>query len=175
MIMTLKFLRVQTGPITTTRCVGATAGQSCDLRSRIPPLSRAAAVVATPQEVEVNAAAQTWDLCLNKPYDDGGGENSSRVFGNAGFDMWPAMHAKTAVSGRLNDPSVNASQWTVEIAIPLAGIALNSTKTAPPADGDMWRINFSRVEWAVQIVGGRYQKFPSCQCVWSPLWHRNAK
>ncbi len=41
------------------------------------------------KETEVNAGAADWDLCLNKPYNDGGYENSSRVFGAQGFDMAP--------------------------------------------------------------------------------------
>lgn len=49
-----------------------------------------------------------------------------------------------------------------------------------PSSVSYWRINFSRVEWAVKVVGGRYVKSPSCQScpiprtpvednwVWSP-------
>ena len=36
------------------------------------------------KEFEVNAANATWILLLDKPYTDGGYENSSRVFGAAG-------------------------------------------------------------------------------------------
>ncbi len=39
------------------------------------------------KEIEMNAAGADWDLCLNKPYIDGGGENSTRVFGPSGFDL----------------------------------------------------------------------------------------
>ena len=31
------------------------------------------------KEFEINALGTTWCLMLNKPYDDGGGENSKRV------------------------------------------------------------------------------------------------
>ena len=41
------------------------------------------------KETEMNAAAADWDLCLDKPYGDGGYENSTRVFGDKGFDMQP--------------------------------------------------------------------------------------
>ena len=34
------------------------------------------------QEFEMNARGVWWDLVLNKPYSDGGYENSSRVFPN---------------------------------------------------------------------------------------------
>ena len=120
------------------------------------------------KETEINAAnangtSATWDLCLNKPYDDGGGENSSRVFGAAGFDMQPPLHVRTFTDGVLNVPGSGASFWSAEIALPLAGLVLNTTARVPPRDGDQWRINFSRVEWAVKVVQGRYQKYPSCQ------------
>lgn len=126
------------------------------------------------KESEYNALNQTWDLCLNKPYDDGGYENSSRVFGPAGWDMQdgaspprttPGLHSATRVyGGRVNDPSKPTTGWSIEIALPLARLVDNQTGvTVPPRPGDVWRINFSRVEWAVQVVNGRYQKYPSCQ------------
>ena len=151
----------------------------------------------------MNAADATWDLCLNKPYNDGGYENSTRVrtgrgsgtvgqptrcaegsprvivsctpgcchsqvYGTAGFDMQPPMHAATFVYGKINDPAVPArvrralqtrclaarahlllrvSQgWTAEIALPLSKLAVNQSVAVPPPNGTFWRINFSRVE-----------------------------
>src|SRR5262249_30344615 len=41
----------------------------------------------------------------------------------------------------------------------------------PPADGDQWRVNFSRVEWQHRIVNGQYEKVtktPEDNWVWSP-------
>lgn len=120
------------------------------------------------KETEVNAAngngtTATWDLCLAKPYDDGGSENSSRVFGAAGWDMQPPLHVKTFTDGVLNVPGSGATHWSVELALPLADLAYNTSARVPPRAGDQWRINFSRVEWAVKVVDGRFQKFPSCQ------------
>ena len=43
------------------------------------------------KEFEVNAANATWIILLNKPYGDGGFENSSRVMGSDGFDMQPPL------------------------------------------------------------------------------------
>lgn len=132
------------------------------------------------KEYEMNAADATWDLCLNKPYNDGGYENSTRVFGTAGFDMQPPMHAATFVYGKINDPSVPAQGWTAEIALPLSKLAINQSVTVPPPNGTFWRINFSRVEYNVSVVNGTYWKTPSCQSclpvgspcednwVWSP-------
>jgi hypothetical protein len=40
----------------------------------------------------------------------------------------------------------------------------------PPRDGDQWRINFSRVEWDVEIADGNYRKVkgkPEHNWVWS--------
>ncbi|GAB5364884.1 hypothetical protein AAMO2058_001008500 [Amorphochlora amoebiformis] len=122
------------------------------------------------KEFEVNAANATWDLCLNKPYDDGGYENSTRVFGTQGFDdlrPWggpEAGYSATYVEGgKINDPTAgNTRFWSVEVALPLD--LLRYRTNAPPAKpGDFWRINFSRVEWAVRVVGDKYWKAPHCQ------------
>ena len=132
------------------------------------------------KEFEMNAANATWDLCLNKPYDDGGYENSSRVFGDAGWDMQPPLHCATHVDGTLNDPSSPHRFWSVEIAFPLSRLIYNTSATLPIKRGAFWRINFSRVEYNVAIVNNRYWKQPSCQScpqpgteaednwVWSP-------
>ena len=47
----------------------------------------------------MNALNATWYLCLNKPYGDGGYENSTRVFGDRGFDMQPPLKCGTYVNG----------------------------------------------------------------------------
>jgi hypothetical protein len=143
------------------------------------------------KETEVNAynnptqgcpsgTCATWDLLLNKPYGDGGGENSTRVFGPDGFDMQPPLHVMTYTDGEINNPAKPSTFWSTELALPLAKLIYNTTATAPPRPGQMWRINFSRVEWAVKVVNGQYQKYPSCQScpvpgtndcdnwVWSP-------
>jgi hypothetical protein len=41
----------------------------------------------------------------------------------------------------------------------------------PPKDGDQWRVNFSRVEWDLESVDGKYRKIkdrPEHNWVWSP-------
>ena len=58
----------------------------------------------------------------------------------------PNSHPTVHEYGALNDPSVPASGWSAEIAFPLALLAYNTSATVPPANGTMWRINFSRVE-----------------------------
>lgn len=64
--------------------------------------------------------------------------------------------------------------WTVEIALPLIELARYTSATVPPAPLSFWRINFSRVEWAVASRGGtRYEKIAGQaedNWVWSPQY-----
>ncbi len=115
-------------------------------------------------ELELNAKNTTWDLLLTKPYKDGG----------RAVNGWEIAGLKTAVhiDGTLNDPSDTDTGWTVELAWPWAGLTelTSKPKATPPADGDQWRVNFSRVEWDFDIKDGKYvkQKKPEHNWVWSP-------
>jgi hypothetical protein len=120
-------------------------------------------------ELELNALNTVWDLFLVKPYRDGG----------------PALHAwdirglksAVAVQGTLNDPSDRDRGWTVEIAFPHEVLKETLPDRRRPAAGDVWRINFSRVEYRVEAAGGAYRKvadpmtgepLPEDNWVWSP-------
>ncbi|ETW01216.1 hypothetical protein H310_06805 [Aphanomyces invadans] len=124
------------------------------------------------KEFEVNALNTTWNLFLNKPYRDGGAENSTRVDPVHGFDMLPwGLRSAVYTKGRVNDPNQHVHYWTVEVALPLAALAWNTTAVVPPMLGSSWRINFSRVEWTVEVKNGRYEKtknLPEDNWVWSP-------
>jgi hypothetical protein len=106
-------------------------------------------------ELELNALGTEWDLLLVKPYRDGG----------------PAIHAwdirglktKIAVDGTINRPGDKDKGWTVEIALPLEILkeALDGKK--PPVPGDQWRLNFSRVEYRVEVRDGKYVKVKDSQ------------
>ena len=126
------------------------------------------------KEFEVNALNQTWDLLLNKPYNDGGFENSSRVFGSAGFDMQPPLICGTSVqpANALNNPEVEGRLWYVEVALPMHKLLEGEILSRTPERGDLWRINFSRVEWRVINVNEMYVKDPlytnEDNWVWSP-------
>ncbi|VTR94861.1 carbohydrate-binding family 9-like protein : Uncharacterized protein OS=Fimbriimonas ginsengisoli Gsoil 348 GN=OP10G_1587 PE=4 SV=1: DUF1083 [Gemmata massiliana] len=114
-------------------------------------------------ELELNALNTTWDLLLTKPYKDGG---------NA-INAWEITGLQTAVkvNGTLNDPRDKDTGWTVEIKWPWKGLKEFSGRPMPPKDGDQWRINFSRVEWDTELVGGKTQKIkgkPEHNWVWSP-------
>ena len=85
------------------------------------------------KEFEINAANATWALCLNKPYLNGGYENSSRTFPGAGWGM-PRARSAVRVEGELNRPGPPWRRWTVELALPLRDLMLNNTRRRP-ADG----------------------------------------
>lgn len=113
------------------------------------------------KEFEMNAANTIWSLVLNQPYLNGGTPTNT---------LWPIKSA-VFVNGSLNDPSADNRFWSVEIAFPLALYASNTTARAPPRRNDVWRINFSRVEWDVAVVGNHYVKVPNRRennWVWSP-------
>jgi hypothetical protein len=114
-------------------------------------------------EFEINALGTGWDLFLPWPYKDGG----------KAIHNWEIPGLKTAVQldGTLNDPRDTDRGWTVELAFPWAVLREAARRDAPPADGDQWRVNFSRVEWTLTTAGGRYAKVPGTKennWVWSP-------
>ena len=120
-------------------------------------------------EIEINALGTEWDLFLNRPYRLKGKADSS----------WDINGLKSAVyiNGTLNDPNDLDDYWTVEIAIPLKEIEkLNkSGKDEKVISGDVWRINFSRVNWDFEINNGVYSRkkengkyLPEYNWVWSP-------
>jgi Carbohydrate family 9 binding domain-like len=114
-------------------------------------------------EFEMNALNTTWDLFLKKPYKDGG----------SAWNGWEIHGLKTAVhiQGTLNDPADRDRGWTVEIAFPWKALRRYAHRPAPPRNGDRWRVDFSRVEWHVNVVQGSYQKVPGRRednWVWSP-------
>lgn len=120
-------------------------------------------------ELEINALNTVWDLLLVKPYRDGG----------PALDGWDIHGLRTGVhlDGTLNNPADTDRGWSVEIAIPWAALRECAGGVAvPPADGDTWRVNFSRVQWQRQVVKGAYVKasgadgkpLPEDNWVWSP-------
>ncbi|MBM3996098.1 MAG: hypothetical protein FJ303_18400 [Planctomycetes bacterium] len=114
-------------------------------------------------ELELNAKNTTWDLLLTKPYRDGG----------KAVNAWEIIGLTTAVhlDGTLNDPRDIDRGWTVEIAWPWKGLKELTSVNVPPRDGDQWRINFSRVQWDLEVVDGKYRKIkgrPEHNWVWSP-------
>jgi hypothetical protein len=114
-------------------------------------------------EIEINALNTIFDFYLAKPYRSGA---SGMLIS---WDCKDLRHAVN-VRGTLNNPSDEDEGWSVELAIPFKSI--NRT----PEDSSVWRVNFSRVEWDTEIVGGKYvrktgadgKRLPENNWVWSP-------
>lgn len=114
-------------------------------------------------EFEINALGTGWDLLLPRPYKDGG----------AAVNGWEIAGLQSAVhmDGTLNAAGDTDRGWSVELAFPWSALGELARRPAPPADGDQWRINFSRVEWALEPDGGAYRKVAGRKeqnWVWSP-------
>ncbi|HEY1112607.1 MAG TPA: carbohydrate-binding family 9-like protein [Chitinophagaceae bacterium] len=118
-------------------------------------------------EVEVNALNTVLDLFMAKPYRNG-------VGALIGYDM-AGLRSAVKVQGTLNDPMDKDSSWTVELAIPFRSIFMGNRWRAPH-EGELWRINFSRVQWEVELNDGAYRvkkdekgaRLPERNWVWSP-------
>lgn len=66
-----------------------------------------------------------------------------------GFWNWdyPGLKKAVHIDGTLNDDSDIDRGWTVELALPWAGLeilARGDGRSLPPEDGDVWRMDFSR-------------------------------
>ncbi|MGE9271616.1 MAG: carbohydrate-binding family 9-like protein [Verrucomicrobiales bacterium] len=66
-----------------------------------------------------------------------------------GYWNWdfPGLQSAVHIDGTINDSSDRDRGWTVELAFPWAGmkaLALADSRSLPPQDGDVWRIDFSR-------------------------------
>lgn len=116
-------------------------------------------------EIEINALNTVWDLRLVKPYRDGG----------PALNEWeiPGLRTAVQVRGTLNDARDTDDGWSVEIALPWEVLGEYARgMSAPPQEGDRWRVNFSRVEWDVTTTEeGGYRKIPDRpehNWVWSP-------
>ena len=114
-------------------------------------------------EFEMNAKNTSWDLYLAKPYKDGGKAD----------DGWEIPGLKTAVhlKGTLNRSADKDRGWTLEIAMPWKAFDRGPRPALTPKDGEEWRVNFSRVEWVLDVVAGKYEKRKGLKednWVWSP-------
>lgn len=119
-------------------------------------------------ELEMNALNTVWDLLLPRPYRDGGPAVDA-------FDL-AGLRTGVRLDGALNDPLHPSRGWSATIAIPWSAIKALSSKPVPPREGDRWRINFSRVEWDLDVVDGKFHKIenrPEHNWVWSPQWAVN--
>ena len=114
-------------------------------------------------EFEINARNTSWDLYLPKPYRFGGKADN-------GWEI-PGLKKAVHLDGTLNNPLDRDRGWTVELAFPWAAFDRGPRAPRPPQPGESWRVNFSRVEWQLEVKDGRYVKVPGKKednWVWSP-------
>ena len=120
-------------------------------------------------EFEFNAQNTLFDLFMTKPYRNGG----------IPLISWntPGIKSAVAIEGTLNNPADKDKKWTLEVAIPFEALRLG-IRTQAPNDGDIWRINFSRVQWQTEITDGKYKRRKNKETgrlirennwVWSPI------
>ena len=100
-------------------------------------------------EFEVNALNTVFDLFLNSPYRDRG---DAMINYNA-----EGLRTAVKIQGTVNNSADIDEGWTVEVAIPFKSISMGNNINIPE-DGDLWRINFSRVEWDTDVHNGKYVK-----------------
>lgn len=121
-------------------------------------------------EFEMNALNTIWDLLLVKPYREGGPCVN-------GWDI-NGIRSAVHIDGRLNDPSANNRLWSVEVLMPWNALKECAQEGRSPLPGEFWRINFSRVQWQVEVKDGKYVKkldpqtgrpYPEDNWVWSPM------
>jgi hypothetical protein len=120
-------------------------------------------------ELELNAFGTEWDLLLVKPYRDGG----------PAVHAWDIRGLKTRVfaEGTVNQPGDKDKRWSIEAAMPWEVLTECAPEKKPPSAGDRWRVNFSRVEYRVEVKEGKYSKvadprtakpLPEDNWVWAP-------
>jgi hypothetical protein len=114
-------------------------------------------------EFEINALGTGWDLLLPRPYKDGG----------KAVNNWEIPGLKSAIhlDGTLNVLSDTDRGWSVELAVPWSALGELARRPSPPMDGEQWRVNFSRVEWPLDLSTGAYRAVTGSKennWVWSP-------
>lgn len=121
-------------------------------------------------EFEMNALNTVWDLLLTKPYRDCGCPVNS-------FDI-KGLKTAVKIDGELNNPAADNKKWTLEIVMPFKTLSECNGREKCPKTGDFWRINFSRVQWKVDVVNNEFVKrtdsatgkpLPEDNWIWSPM------
>ena len=109
-----------------------------------------------------------WYLFLAEPYRDGGS-------GLNGYDMH-GLRTAVHVDGSINDPSAENKGWSVEVVIPFSALYEYQKERRAPKNGEFYRMNFSRVQWNVDVKDNTYVKrtdengnvLPEDNWVWAP-------
>ena len=126
-------------------------------------------------ELEMNAFNAIWDLYMLYPYYMDNRRNYIMNWDIKG--LLSAVH----LDGSINDPHSKDQYWSVELAIPWETFNDFKKSGGLPSVGEQWRLNFSRVDWPMEIVDGAYQKKKDAKgkilaernWVWSPTGYIN--
>ncbi|MFA8434187.1 MAG: carbohydrate-binding family 9-like protein [Marinifilaceae bacterium] len=120
-------------------------------------------------EFEMNALNTVWDLMIIKPYRDGApAVNGWHISG---------LQSGVEIFGTVNNPNDVDKKWTVEIAFPWSILKECAPGQRKPNGGEQWRVNFSRVNWDMEVKDDQYVKpinpqtgkhYPEYNWVWSP-------
>ncbi len=101
-------------------------------------------------EIDVNALGTVSDLFMVRPYRDGGPAIRS-------WDI-RGLLLKVDAGGTVNRPGDTDTGWTFEAAIPWTVLAEGAHRKVPPDEGEIWRFNFCRTEWPLDVEDGKYLK-----------------
>ncbi len=119
-------------------------------------------------EFEMNARGTVWDLYFHRPYRSGANYMES-------WDMRDIV-VGVDVQGTINNPADIDKGWSVEVAFPWSALR-DLGRKSPCNDGDIWRVNFSRVEWEQAVsadgkyihkVGPHQESLKEDNWTWSP-------
>jgi hypothetical protein len=120
--------------------------------------------------MEINCLNTVWELLLHRPYKDGYSiENPYNL---------DSLCTAVFIDGVTNSPETECRQWSVEMSVELEELAQFDRRRGRPAEpGDVWRVNFSRVQYQLQVVLNedtqqlQYEKEPDTKednIVWAP-------
>lgn len=130
----------------------------------------AASILTNASELELNCLNTIWELLLHKPYKDGYAiENPYNL---------SSLRSAVYVDGVTNAPLVECTKWCVEVELALSELVqFDALRRRAALPGDVWRVNFSRVQYALATVVDadsrelRYEKVPDRRednIVWAP-------
>lgn len=124
-------------------------------------------------ELEMNAMNTAWDLLMERPQRD-------CVHRIVAWDI-KGFESAVKICGELNNPAADNKYWSIEMKIPWVslrecGVDEVQVKRYEPLKGEIWRLNFSRVEWEVDVVDGKYVRrrdaegkiLPEHNWLWAP-------
>lgn len=96
-------------------------------------------------ELELNCLNTIWELLLRKPYKDG-----HSIVNPYNLD---SLRTAVFIDGVTNSPETQSNKWTVELSLDLEELVqFDRRRGRPTGPGDVWRVNFSRVQYQLEAV-----------------------